>query len=229
MSYQPSPYLFGGPHPWSSSNWTSTDDRVRGGASHSTLTINPTTNTALFHGTLDITTLGGAGFASQRTTSTITTWDLSSYTGLELSIPNADNKTYTLNLKDELPERRPGGRERSGVVWEVDFKGPRDGGKVRVGWEDFKATYRGREVRGGRKLDLAGVRRVGIMVRSFFGEQEGAFELEVEWIKGIQVDMGRYRDEPDASEDDEGEWDEKRWSEEDTRGSGSGWLCCGIF
>ncbi|PYI06232.1 CIA30 family protein [Aspergillus sclerotiicarbonarius CBS 121057] len=230
MSYT-SPYLFGGPHPWSQSTWTSTDDRVRGGASHSSLQINKTTNTATFHGTLDITTLGGAGFASQRTTSTTKVWDLTPYTGLELSIPKADNKIYTLNLKDELPGKRPDGRERSGVVWEVDFKVQGGGGRVRVGWEDFRPTYRGREVDGGegRKLDLRGVRRVGIMVRSFFGEQEGEFELEVEWIKGIQAETGRYRDDPDATgEGYEEDGNEKGWDDEES--NRSGWLsCCGIF
>ncbi|OOF96835.1 hypothetical protein ASPCADRAFT_129897 [Aspergillus carbonarius ITEM 5010] len=232
---QPTPYLFGGPHPWSSTNWTSTDDRVRGGASHSSLHIKKSPNTATFHGTLDITTLGGAGFASQRTTTTTTAWDLTPYTGLELSIPHSDDKTYTLTLKDELLEKRPDGRERSGLVWEVDFRASEwDGGKVRVGWEDFKPTYRGREVEGARKLDLGGVRRVGIMVRSFFGEQEGEFELEVEWIKGIQASVreerGRYRDDPDASEGYEGEeWNEKGWKQGgDSRGLGW-WSCCGIF
>ena len=44
---------------------------------------------ARFHGTLDITALGGAGFASQRTTRD-EAWDLSGYDGVELLVVAAD-------------------------------------------------------------------------------------------------------------------------------------------
>ncbi|PWY92321.1 CIA30-domain-containing protein [Aspergillus heteromorphus CBS 117.55] len=236
MQYTPqsSPYLFGGTRPWTPSSWTSTDDRVRGGASHSYLTIHEAPNTATFHGTLDITALGGAGFASQRTTTTSHVWDLTPYDGLELSVPKSDGKKYTLTLKDELLPRRPDGRERSGLVWEYDFRVPKGGDKLRVPWGEFRPTYRGREVSGVKPLDLGGVRRVGIMVRSFFGEQEGEFELVVESIKGFKKEEGegesegRYRDDPEDLGEDEYEFDEKVWDERHTKGLG--WFsCCGLF
>ncbi|KAH1782441.1 hypothetical protein KXX20_002123 [Aspergillus fumigatus] len=47
-------FLFGGDQRWSLTYWTSSDDRVRGGSSYSTLTILPN-NTVQFHGHLDIT------------------------------------------------------------------------------------------------------------------------------------------------------------------------------
>ena len=47
---------------------------------------------ARFYGELDIKTLGGAGFASQRTTDDDRTWDLSDYDGIELAIVSADGK-----------------------------------------------------------------------------------------------------------------------------------------
>ncbi|GJP90779.1 hypothetical protein CBS63078_3949 [Aspergillus niger] len=225
---QSSPYFFGGPQPWSSFSWASSDDRVRGGSSHSYLTINKDTNTAIFHGNLDIKTLGGAGFASQHTASTTELWDLSSYAGLELSIPKSDGHTYTLNLRDELQDPRPDGRQRSGLVWEAKFKVEKGQTKVRLGWKEFRPTYRGREVHMGRPLILAGVKRFEIMIRSFFGEQEGDFELEIESIKGIEQEKGRYRDDPNDSGDDDKYYDEKQQPYSEDEDTGLGWLCCGI-
>ena len=47
---------------------------------------------ARFYGELDIKTLGGAGFASQRTTDDDRIWDLSGYDGIELAVVSADGK-----------------------------------------------------------------------------------------------------------------------------------------
>lgn len=47
---------------------------------------------ARFYGELDIKTLGGAGFASQRTTDDDRIWDLSGYDGIELRVVSADGK-----------------------------------------------------------------------------------------------------------------------------------------
>ncbi|PWY72630.1 CIA30 family protein [Aspergillus eucalypticola CBS 122712] len=219
------PFFFGGPQRWSSVDWTSSDDRVRGGSSQSYLSINDDTNTATFHGNLDIKTLGGAGFASQHTASTTELWDLSSYAGLELSVPKSDGHTYTLNLRDELQDPRPDGRQRSGLVWEAKFKVEKGQTNVKLGWREFRPTYRGREVHMGRPLILAGVKQFGIMIRSFFGEQEGDFELEIEWIRGIKKEKERYRDDPNDSEYDGEYYDEKHFSD-DQESRGLGWLCC---
>lgn len=83
-------------------------------------------------------------------------------------IDRADGKVYTLTVKDELLPRRPDGRERSSVSWEVDFRAEAGKGRrtVFVKWSDFRATYRGREVEA-EPLDLKGVRRFGIMVRRY--------------------------------------------------------------
>lgn len=176
---------------WSPKEWTSSDDRVRGGSSTSTLSCSPSSLKATFHGNLDINTLGGAGFASQRTTGD-NTWDLSLYDGLELVLGPSDGKTYTLTLKNEVLPKQPDGRDRSSVSWEFDFKGPKAGGKIFVPWNAFRATYRGRDVTG-EKLDLKGIKRFGIMVRSFFGRQEGSFELGIFAIAAVRG----YRDDPE--------------------------------
>ncbi|KAH8784110.1 NADH:ubiquinone oxidoreductase intermediate-associated protein 30 [Hyaloscypha sp. PMI_1271] len=196
MSSSPSQiFLFGGNKPWSATDWTDSDDRVRGGSSYSELTCDPSSPTAVFHGNLDTKTLGGAGFASQRTTGEDRSWDLSSYDGITLDIKKSDGKKYTLILKDELLPKGSNGREQSTVGWDYDFNGGNDGGKVFVHWNDFKATYRGREKKEAQPLDLKHVKRVSLMMRSFFGSQEGDFSLSINSISAFR--KGEIRtDEP---------------------------------
>ncbi|KAI2633469.1 NADH:ubiquinone oxidoreductase intermediate-associated protein 30 [Xylaria nigripes] len=178
-------YLFGGDKPWRAESWEASDDRVRGGKSRSYLSNAPTPSnpSVKFHGTLDITTLGGAGFASQRTPDD-ERWDLSGYIGLHVSIASGDGKKYTLILKDEVLPRRPDGRDQSTVSWEFDFAGEEAGLDVR--WKDFVPTYRGRPVRDGKPLDISRIRRISIMMRSFFGEQEGPFALQLRFIAAAE-------------------------------------------
>lgn len=171
--------LFGGDKPWSPLDWTSSDDRVRGGTSYSELSCKATESSAVFHGNLDIKTLGGAGFASQRTTGEDRSWDVSKYNGIVLDIEKSDDKRYTLILKDELLPKSPNGREQSTVSWEFDFKPDPEGGKIYVTWDELKPTYRGRERRDTKPLNLREVRRFSLMMRSFFGTQEGEFCLSI--------------------------------------------------
>lgn len=155
------------PRAWTPEEWTSSDDRVRGGSSISNLSCSPSSLLAKFHGNLDIKTLGGAGFASQRTTGTDRIWDLSGYDGLELILGPGDGKTYTLTLKDEILPRRPDGRESSSISWEYDFRADERGSSFFVKWADLRATYRGRDLDDVRPLDLKGVKRFGIMIRRY--------------------------------------------------------------
>ncbi|CZT00117.1 uncharacterized protein RAG0_08266 [Rhynchosporium agropyri] len=157
--------VFGGDKPWSPLDWTSSDDRVRNGTSISYFTCSPTSPTAIFHGNLDIKTLGGAGFASQRTTGEDRIWDLSKYDGLVLDITKSDEKHYTLTLKDALLPPSSDGREQSSVSWEYDFEVESGGKKVYVYWDDFKATYRGREQPDAKPLDLKQIKRISFMMR----------------------------------------------------------------
>ena len=97
---------------------------------------------------------------------------------------------YTLILKDgETPGKRDDGREKAGISWEVEFRaGQRkeaekeegDGSetsereksfstRIWVPWEDFKATYRGKEKKDAGELKTGEVRRVGIMMRRYVG------------------------------------------------------------
>lgn len=150
--------------------WTSSDDRVRGGSSQSTLTCPSGSLNAEFHGTLDITTLGGAGFASQRTRGETQEWDVSGYDGIEIRVDSGDSKIYTITLKNEIPPKWLEKGEQSTVSWEYDFRARQPGAEtmketVFVKWDDFKPTYRGKPVKYPEPLDLKRIRRFGIMIR----------------------------------------------------------------
>jgi hypothetical protein len=69
--------------PWCPADWHPQNDSLRGGSSTSALTVVPHCNSAIFSGILDSKTLGGAGFASVRTTGE-QRWDWRGYDGLEL-------------------------------------------------------------------------------------------------------------------------------------------------
>jgi len=186
MSSLPSQdFLFGGDKPWSCDDWTSSDDRVRGGSSTSNLVCDPSLTNAEFYGNLDTKTLGGAGFASQRTTGEDKEWDLSDYEGIIIAIKKSDMKRYTLILKDDLLPKSPNGREQSTVSWEYDFGGA-DSKKVFIKWDEFKPTYRGREKKDAKPLDLKHVKRFSLMMRSFFDTQNGDFSLTVTSISAFK-------------------------------------------
>ncbi|KAH8150714.1 uncharacterized protein LAJ45_05410 [Morchella importuna] len=212
--------LFGGTKPWTASEWTAQDDRVRGGSSVSYMIPSPEGTSALFSGTLDTSTLGGAGFASQRTTEEAI-WDLAPYTGIELVVsapPQNDSttvKTFTLVIKDVVPAayRDPAtgrAREESTLSYEATFKatdGAANGDEqiIYLPWSNFKATYRGRERDGERDLDLGGIRRFSVMARSFFDHQSGPFQLglvSVTAVKGRREKAG-FVDEYDMLDGDE--------------------------
>ncbi|KAH7261069.1 complex I intermediate-associated protein 30-domain-containing protein [Fusarium redolens] len=177
-------YIFGGPKAWDSGLWTASDDRVRGGSSISHLYTNPAQ--AKFYGHLDTKTLGGAGFASQRTIGDLAL-DLSCTEGIKLSLGwDSSDQTFTLNVKDTIPGKREDGRDEAGVSWEVDFKAPENGGEIFMKWDEFKATYRGREVEDPEPLKLNDIKRISLMARSFFDKQDGDFKLYVNWIAAVK-------------------------------------------
>jgi hypothetical protein len=111
-----------------------------------------------------------------------------------------------LVFKNEVPKEGQGEKEkpRSTVSWEYEIDltttastssavGPDEKGKGEEGelivmlhvfapFAEFKPFYRGRPVEPeGERFELGCVRRVGFMVRSYFGrrEQEGAFRFTI--------------------------------------------------
>ncbi|KAJ4266331.1 hypothetical protein NW762_004315 [Fusarium torreyae] len=189
-------YLYGGDKPWDNNLWTASDDRVRGGSSISRLTVSSPTQ-AIYHGHLDTKTLGGAGFASQRTKGDLAL-DLSHTAGLQLVLGtgSSDHK-FTLNVKDTIPGKRKDGRDEAGVSWEVDFEAPREGGVLVKRWDEFKATYRGRDVKDPEPLKVDDIKRISLMTRSFFDKQDGDFKLVVNSIAAVK------KDDDDSDDDDD--------------------------
>ncbi|EIW72745.1 hypothetical protein TREMEDRAFT_58912 [Tremella mesenterica DSM 1558] len=140
---------------WDFSHWHAVDDRVRGGSSISHLepyTLSPSIaqsiddekgSGARFHGTLDITTLGGAGFASQRCIFGPSPLNLArhKYSGIILdvlcdpAIPTlASNhpSNFTLVLQttisSKVPQkpRTPSDPQAARLAYEADFCIPTD-------------------------------------------------------------------------------------------------------
>lgn len=174
--------IFGPPRAWRADDFTASDDRVRGGSSQSYMEPSVSLDSARFYGTLDTQTLGGAGFASQRTTSVDKVWDLSQYAGLELVYLKGDGKRYTLNLKTVIPGKMPNGRDASTIEYAYSFKADQSGSKLWATWDEFKPFYRGKPQEDAESLDLSKIRRWSLMMRSFFEEQSGPFSLTIRSI-----------------------------------------------
>lgn len=134
---------------------------------------------------------------------------MTAYAGLQIRLGKGDGKLYTLILKDgENSRREADGKEQTGFSWEAEFRandelqkkpGEHDATteekgtqEVNLPWEGFKPIFRGRETKGEEKLDRSNITTVGIMMRSYFGTQEGDFQLEVESITA-QRDFSKKR------------------------------------
>ncbi|KAJ9127751.1 hypothetical protein QFC24_000034 [Naganishia onofrii] len=160
--------------------WRAVDDRIRGGSSVSHLDTLDTTQShagaaARFWGTLDITTLGGAGFASQCHTFEPRALRLckEEYQGLAITfdvtppapapVEEEKPKHFTLVLKGSIPPLRPDGRRESTLSYEYTFintsctstssttiDNPHEQQHQRrtitIPWSDFSPTYRGRPI-----------------------------------------------------------------------------------
>jgi len=117
-----------------------------------------------FCGNLDITALGGAGFASQRTLG-VQHFDLSWYSGIALRVIVSDGKKYTIVLKDEASPERDDRLGKSTISWEHDFTCEK--GEVFIRWGDFHPTFQGKARLDAPPLDVTDVKRIHIMMRRF--------------------------------------------------------------
>ncbi|KAJ3251835.1 hypothetical protein HK103_002045 [Boothiomyces macroporosus] len=158
---------------WNVKKWEQVDDSIRGGKSVSHLSGN---KTVLFYGNVDTTTLGGAGFASQRYTFDEPI-DASKYRGIKLSLGKCDSKEYSLNLFPEKYIDRGDGRKASQLNFKVRFY-PES--VLYFYWDEFRGNYRGKET--SDRLDPKRIHGLSIMMQSFFDQQDGDFELELESI-----------------------------------------------
>ncbi len=177
------------------------DTATLGGAGfasqYSPITADDKNETTSFRGTLD---------DGERIRSGGAPWDLTAFAGLEIRLGKGDGKLYTLILKDaETSGRGSTGREEAGFNWEAEFRAnnglkeedqKNDAGQekkeqaVWLSWEDFKPIFRGRESDRGEKLDRSNIATIGIMMRSYFGTQEGDFRLELQSIAAWEETPG---------------------------------------
>lgn len=143
--------------------WTPINDVVMGGVSSGRLEATGN-DTAAFTGLVSLE--HGGGFASVR--SPLHECDLRGTSGLVLRI-RGDGRRYKINLKTDL--------RADGILYRAVFDSPDDAWRtVRLPFDEFLPTFRGRVVRGARPLDLSRVKSLGLMISD---GQGGPFRLEI--------------------------------------------------
>jgi monofunctional biosynthetic peptidoglycan transglycosylase len=146
-------------------SWYPVHDVVMGGVSEGG--IRGGEGTAVFAGTVSLDR--GGGFASIRSRPEHT--DLSARTGLELHV-KGDGKRYDLNLRNDAAF--------DGIYYKARFEASATGWTaVRIPFESFVPTYRGRVIRDAPPLDPAKIMSFGLMISD---KQEGPFRLEIRRI-----------------------------------------------
>ena len=123
--------------------------------------------TAAFRG--EVSLENGGGFASVRCD--FTPRNLGFWRGLALRV-RGDGRAYKLRLRDHVAAGGADYQARFGTV-------PGAWITVRLPFESFAPTSRGKPVPGAGPLDLASVTTIGLLVSE---QQAGCFELELGWI-----------------------------------------------
>ncbi|KAK8859553.1 NADH:ubiquinone oxidoreductase complex I intermediate-associated protein 30, partial [Apiospora arundinis] len=99
-------------------------------------------------------------------------WNLTACEGLLVSVAVADGKVYTLNLKDIMPA----GDRKTTLLYETNST------DVFLPWANFTSTYEGRTQPDAKPLNISSIKTMSLMMRSYFGKQEGEFTLTVKSI-----------------------------------------------
>jgi hypothetical protein len=103
-------------------------------------------------------------------------------------------RRYTFIAKDTLPssDAANNDRDQATISWEVDFELPPQDKPdethdrtIFIPWASFNPTYRGKLQKDVDPLDTKSIKRFIVMMRSFFGAQEGDFSLTVKGIKAV--------------------------------------------
>jgi len=147
--------------------WVPINDVVMGGVSSGRLEATGN-DTAAFTGFVSMENNGG--FASVR--SRPGEHDLGGYSGLEIRI-RGDSRHYKINLKTDL--------RANGVLYRAVVETREDEWQtLRLPFEEFLPTLRGRSMREAPPLDLSCVTSVGLMISD---RQAGPFRLEIARIE----------------------------------------------
>lgn len=154
--------------------WMVINDSVMGGISESSVATTQS-GALLFTGNVSLENNGG--FASIRRIPRA--YGLSDHQGLEIRV-KGDGNTYQLRL------RTSDGWD--GVAYRARFATSGDGWEtLRLPFDSFVPSFRGRVVRGAPPLDPKDIRQVGFLISD---KQQGEFRLEVEGVWG-------YRESPE--------------------------------
>jgi monofunctional biosynthetic peptidoglycan transglycosylase len=146
--------------------WMPINDVVMGGVSTGRLEVTGN-DTAAFTGLVSLE--NGGGFASVR--SRPVEHDLRGHTGLELRI-RGDGRRYKINLKVGL--------QADDILYRAVFETRENEWQtLRLSFDEFLPTLRGRVVRDAPTLDLSCVSSLGLMISD---RQAGPFRLEIAWI-----------------------------------------------
>ncbi len=149
--------------------WNAIDDRIMGGLSQSQPEYIDGVGMR-FSGHVSLENNGG--FASIR--SEVVDYDLSAYNGLKLRL-RGDGKTYKLSLRTDI--------FYDGVSYQAEFK--TDAGnwqEIDLPFESFVPTHHGKKLTTVAPMDTARVRSFGLFIS---GKQQGPFQLDIAYIKGI--------------------------------------------
>ena len=151
------------------SSWQAVDDRIMGGRSRSRPHYVESVGLR-FAGTVSLANHGG--FASIRSPSG--QWDLSSCAGLHLRL-RGDGKRYKLSLRTDL--------FFDGISYQTAFGTERDHWQeISLPFTAFSATHHGVRLTTGAPLDTRCITSFGLFVS---GRQEGAFQLDLAWMKSF--------------------------------------------
>jgi hypothetical protein len=154
--------------------WKQVDDRIRGGSSYSSLEL--LDSYLSFHGTLDTTVLGGAGFCSQQYVFEPII-NASEYSGIYLKVPRqTEPKKVSLNVFMKQPADRGDGRNMSQVSYKVTFS-LGEAQTLYFSWVDLEANYRGRPKLDAPAFNPESLASFSVMLQSFFNQQQGNFSI----------------------------------------------------
>lgn len=150
-------------------NWQTIDDRIMGGCSLSRPSY--IDNVGLrFTGTVSLENSGG--FASIR--SGTGHFDLGKYSGLAL-LQRGDGKTYKFSLRTD--------NYFDGVSYQTTFETRQDvWQEISLPFAAFTPTHHGVRLTSVAPIDTSRIRSFGFFIAD---RQEGIFQLDIAWIKGI--------------------------------------------
>ena len=148
------------------SNWEIVNDVVMGGLSSSEFLFTEK-GTAIFKGIVSLDNNGG--FASVRSFSH--KYNLSDFDGI-LLIVKGDGKRYSFRIRID--------DSYDGISYQMPFETKKDDWiRIKIPFQQLRATYRGQEVPNAPPMDPAKIRRIGLLISE---KQEGPFRLEIERI-----------------------------------------------